>query len=76
VRIFGEDIAVRADVHTIGGFSAHADQAELLAWHAQTGNPKTTFLVHGEGGSMHAFAKKLKNTRVEMPALGQGYDLE
>jgi len=67
---------VRADVYTIGGFSDHADQAELLAWHAQTGNPKATFLVHGEDSSMNAFAKKLKNTRVEMPALGQSYDLE
>jgi len=47
VRIYGEDIRVRAGIHTIGGFSAHADQAELLAWHQQTGNPKTTFLVHG-----------------------------
>ncbi|MGB5669207.1 MAG: MBL fold metallo-hydrolase RNA specificity domain-containing protein [Sedimenticolaceae bacterium] len=48
----------------------------MLAWHTQTDNPKTTFLVHGEEASMHAFAKKLKNTRVDMPALGQGYDLE
>ena len=75
VRIFGEDIPVRASIHTIGGFSAHADQAELLAWHQQTGNPKTTFLVHGEEESMHAFAKKLKNTRVEMPVLHQVYTL-
>ncbi len=75
VRIFGEDIPVRANIHTIGGFSAHADQAELLAWHRQTGSPKTTFLVHGEVASMHAFADKLKNTRVEMPALHQEYTL-
>lgn len=75
VRIYGEDIAVRADIHTIGGFSAHADQAELLSWHQKTGNPKTTYLVHGEEESMQAFAKKLKNTHVEMPTLHQSYDL-
>lgn len=75
VRVFGEDIPVRADIHTIGGFSAHADQAELLAWHAHTGNPKTTFLVHGEEDSMQVFAKKLKTARVEMPALHQSYEL-
>ena len=75
VRIFGEDIAVRASIHTIGGFSAHADQAELLAWHKQTGQPETTFLVHGEERSMHAFAGKLKQTKVEMPTLGQEYTL-
>jgi len=75
VRIFGEEITVRASTHTIGGFSAHADQAELLAWHAQTGEPKTTFLVHGEEESMHTFAKKLKNTQVEMPRLHQAFTL-
>ena len=76
VSIYGEHIPVHADIHTIGGFSAHADQAELLAWHECTGNPKTTFLVHGEQESMHAFAKKLKNTHVEMPVLHQTYDLK
>ncbi|MFV9615048.1 MAG: MBL fold metallo-hydrolase RNA specificity domain-containing protein [Gammaproteobacteria bacterium] len=34
-----------------------ADQAELLAWHKSTGNPKTTFLVHGEQESMHSSLK-------------------
>lgn len=75
VRIFSEEIDVNASIHTIGGFSAHADQAELLAWHQQTGKPKTTFLVHGEEDSMQAFAKKLKDTQVEMPTLGQEYTL-
>ncbi|MDP3613344.1 MAG: MBL fold metallo-hydrolase, partial [Rubrivivax sp.] len=32
VRLFGEDIRVRASIHTIGGLSAHADQAALLKW--------------------------------------------
>lgn len=75
VRIFGEDIPVRASIHTIGGFSAHADQAELLAWHAQTGKPKTTFLVHGEEKSMHTFASKLHDTEVKMPELHQSFTL-
>jgi metallo-beta-lactamase family protein len=75
VRIFGEDIKVRANIHTIGGFSAHADQTELLAWHGHTGNPKTTFLVHGERKNMQAFAGKLNNTQVNMPTLHQSYDL-
>ncbi|WP_455200042.1 MBL fold metallo-hydrolase RNA specificity domain-containing protein [Kaarinaea lacus] len=75
VNIYGEEIPVRARVHTIGGFSAHADQAELLAWHQQTGNPRTTFLVHGEEDSMNSFAKLLKNTHVEMPELHQAFTL-
>lgn len=48
VRIFGEQIPVRARIHTIGGFSAHADRDELLAWHQATGKPGRTFLVYGE----------------------------
>jgi metallo-beta-lactamase family protein len=75
VRIYGEEIPVNASVHTIGGFSAHADQAELLAWHRQTGSPATTFLVHGEEKAMKTFGKLLKNTRVEMPILHQEYEL-
>lgn len=75
VKIYGEDIPVNAGVYTIGGFSAHADQAELLNWHSQTGNPKTTFLVHGEIDSMKSFAGKLTDTRVEMPAPHQVYTL-
>jgi len=75
VHIYGEEIPVRASIHTIGGFSAHADQAELLAWHRQTGKPKTTFLVHGDREAMQHFAKHLTNTQVEMPALHQAYNL-
>jgi metallo-beta-lactamase family protein len=75
VSIYGEEIEVRASIHTIGGFSAHADQAELLAWHAKTGNPKTTYLVHGEEKSMQALARKITNSQVEMPELHQQYEL-
>jgi len=75
VRIFGEEIPVNASIHTIGGFSAHADQAELLAWHEKTGNPKTTYLVHGEEESMQSFAKKLKQSEVKMPELHQSFTL-
>jgi metallo-beta-lactamase family protein len=76
VKIFGEDIQVKASVFTIGGFSAHADQNELLSWHQRTGNPKTTFLVHGDRDVMPIFAKKLHNTQVEIPELHQQYNLE
>jgi metallo-beta-lactamase family protein len=75
VRIFGEDIPVRARIYTIGGFSAHADQAELLAWYRQTGSPRTTFLVHGEEDAMQGFAEQLGDVHVEMPETGQVYPL-
>jgi len=75
VRIFGEEIPVRASVHTINGFSAHADQAELLAWHKQIDGAERTFLVHGEEDAMERFAKLLPGTTVEMPAFGESHSL-
>ena len=74
VTIYGEHIHVSAHIHTINGFSAHADQAELLAWHRQTG-AKRTFLTHGEEDAMTALAEKLGVANVEMPTLGAAYDL-
>jgi Cft2 family RNA processing exonuclease len=74
VNIFGEDIPVRARIYTINGFSAHADQAELLAWQKQNG-AKRTFLVHGEEDAMSQFAAHLVDTRVEMPGPNQVVDL-
>ena len=74
VNIFGEQIPVRARIYTINGFSAHADQAELLAWQKQTG-AKRTFLVHGEEQTMRSFATLLDNTRVELPVPNQVFEL-
>ncbi|MFZ2090183.1 MAG: MBL fold metallo-hydrolase [Pseudolabrys sp.] len=74
VNIFGEQVPVRARIYTINGFSAHADQAELLAWHKQTG-AKRTFLVHGEEEAMRSFAAHLGNSRVDMPEPNQVFEL-
>lgn len=75
VKIYGVNIPVRAKIFTINGFSAHADQAELLAWHKKIGNPKRTFLVHGEQETMRKFAGKLTGTEVVMPALNESFEL-
>ncbi|ROR01771.1 MBL fold metallo-hydrolase RNA specificity domain-containing protein [Desulfosoma caldarium] len=61
VRIFGEDIMVRARVFTIGGFSAHADQEELLQWLAHFTNPKLQVVViHGEKKIATTFAETVR----------------
>ena len=73
-EIFGERIPVRARIYTINGFSAHADQADLLAWQKQTG-AKRTFLVHGEEESMRSFATHLGNTRIDLPEPNQVFEL-
>lgn len=74
VTIFGENIPVKARIYTINGFSAHADEAELLTWQKQT-SAKRTFLVHGEEDIMRQFAAHLSDTRVEMPGPNQAFDL-
>jgi metallo-beta-lactamase family protein len=74
VRIFDEEVAVRARIYTINGFSAHADQAELLAWHAHT-RAGRTFLVHGDEEAMQAFAGRLTGTEVHLPAPHEAYTL-
>ena len=75
VRLFGEEIPVRAAIHTINGFSGHADQQELLAWRRAVGGGTTTFLVHGELEAMGKFAALLPPGRVEMPVLHQSFPL-
>ena len=74
VRLFGEEIYVRAQIHTINGFSAHADRDELLTWHGQI-KPERTFLVHGDEEAMIAFAGQLNDTEIIMPKLHETYIL-
>jgi metallo-beta-lactamase family protein len=74
INLFGEEIAVRARVHTINGFSAHADQRELVAWHQSVADVETTFLVHGKEPVMAALAPHLAG-HIEMPALHQMFQL-
>jgi len=59
VRIFGEDIAVNADIHTVGGLSAHADQPQLLAWYGSFENRPPVLLVHGEDAPREALQAEL-----------------
>jgi len=60
VSIFGERIAVRATIHTMGGFSAHAGQTDLLAWLGALApcRPRV-ILTHGEANNQHALANKI-----------------
>ena len=66
ISFFGDKIPVRAKIHTINGFSAHADQKELLDWQNRIANKRLIALVHGEQSAMQAFADKLTG-KVVMP---------
>jgi metallo-beta-lactamase family protein len=60
VKIFRDNVRVRAKTFTIGGFSAHADQTDLLEWvsHFES-NPKV-FVVHGEPAASQALQQKIQ----------------
>jgi metallo-beta-lactamase family protein len=57
VHIMGEEIAARAHIYTIGGFSAHADQEGLLEWLAAFESKPEVFVVHGEENVAVGFAE-------------------
>lgn len=79
VRIFGEEINVRASIHTLGGFSAHADQQALMNWAGGFNKPPgRTFVVHGEVAAASHFAQQLRTEKswtVDVPEIGQSYQL-
>lgn len=77
VRIYGEEIRVRAAIHTIGGLSAHADQADLIHWlkHFRA-MPEKIFVTHGEPTNAAAFVTAVEqqlNWQATAPARLSSY---
>jgi metallo-beta-lactamase family protein len=74
IRVFGEEVPLRATVEVIDGYSAHADRTELERWLAQVRarSPRLdrVFLVHGEPPAQQALAESLTRAglRVDAPA--------
>jgi metallo-beta-lactamase family protein len=66
IRLWGETIRVKAKVHTIGGLSAHADQAGLTRWYEGFRNRPPLVLVHGEERSLGALSAHLRQ-RLKAP---------
>jgi metallo-beta-lactamase family protein len=79
VNVFGEPVEVAAEIATIDGFSAHADQRELVAWvTGLTPAPRRIFLVHGELESAEALAAALRTrigADVRIPEKNEEFDL-
>jgi metallo-beta-lactamase family protein len=60
VKIFGEEIRVKAKIHTLGGLSAHAGQDQLMGWAKNFKTPRPRlFLIHGELDAMETLQKRL-----------------
>lgn len=60
VTIFGERVRVKARIHTIGGLSAHADQAQLAKWYGHFHGHPRLVLVHGEDKAREPLAELLR----------------
>jgi metallo-beta-lactamase family protein len=79
VRIFGEEIAVKAHIDEITGLSAHADQAQLLAWASNFEPPRLTILIHGEFESALVLEKLLEEKlhfKTVVAELNEIFDLD
>jgi metallo-beta-lactamase family protein len=68
VKIFGENIAVKATIHTLGGFSAHAGQTDLINWFDVIAPSKPrVVLTHGEEDQRAALARVIQQ-RYRLPS--------
>jgi metallo-beta-lactamase family protein len=80
VKIFGRDVEVNAQVHTLGGFSAHSDQRDLRYWLRSFGHsPKTVFITHGDKEIAIGFASNIKtelDLNVQVPEMNEEFELK
>jgi metallo-beta-lactamase family protein len=78
LHILGEEIAVKSSIYTINGFSAHADQAELLGWLSSFKNSPEIFVVHGEEETAVSFGDLVKEKfgfKTHVPEKGEAIEL-
>jgi metallo-beta-lactamase family protein len=79
LRIFGEQVPVRAEVVELNQLSAHAGQSELMRWLSGfAAAPRQTFMVHGEPPASQALKAMIEarwHWNVTLPAYEQSFDL-
>jgi metallo-beta-lactamase family protein len=81
VKLFGEEIAVRAHIETMRDMSSHADKNGLISWASSFGDLNgrgRIFLVHGDDEAMKSLSEKLRETtgnKVDCPYSGSVFDL-
>jgi metallo-beta-lactamase family protein len=79
VRVFGEEIAVKAHIQELTGLSAHADQAQLLEWASHFKAPRLTMVIHGEPNAASTFSALLEEKlhfKTDVPDLNEIFKLE
>jgi len=68
LTINGKPIKVAATIHTVGGLSAHADQAELIHWYQQFESAPPLLLVHGERDAQQGLMEAIKASGMRQPS--------
>jgi metallo-beta-lactamase family protein len=76
VRIHGSPVRVAARVHTLGGFSAHGDQADLLRWYDGVRGRSPVWLVHGEQSAAEGLREVLRARGVHAEVASPGLRLD
>jgi metallo-beta-lactamase family protein len=78
VELWGKEVEVNAAIHTIGGFSAHADREGLLEWYHHIQGRPPVVLVHGEEGAREHLAVRLRGegSSVFTPSYGVSLNLQ
>jgi metallo-beta-lactamase family protein len=76
IKIFGEDVPLRASVEVVNGYSAHGDRKELHQWlrtvHAGSPKPAHVYLVHGEAAAQDEFSAQLAGDGFSVSAPARG----
>ncbi|KSJ74774.1 MBL fold metallo-hydrolase [Pseudomonas aeruginosa] len=78
VRVFHQRIAVKAQIHTLGGFSAHAGQSQLLDWVGHFAHRPALYLIHGEREKMEALQGAIRERLdwdAEIPEPGERIEI-
>ncbi len=76
VRIHGDELDVAMQVHTLGGFSAHGDQSDLLRWYEGVGGRPPVWLVHGENAASAGLEDALLERGIEVGIAERGLHLD
>ena len=79
IKVFGEEVPLRAQVEVLNGYSAHGDRNELRAWILAVrgdGAPPPTYLVHGEAEAQAALIARLAGDGITATAPAPGDRVE
>jgi metallo-beta-lactamase family protein len=76
IRIYREEFRVRAQTHTIGGMSAHGDQADLLRWYEGIEGHPPVHLVHGDPEAADTLGKRLREVGADASVAHSGQVIE